>query len=387
MKRLFAATLALLLALAASGQNRFKLGYGPWVTNVTETGFTVLWTTPQPSLCWVEVAPDDGTTFYAEPRKKYYQTVAGRNVQSDFHSVRIDGLEPGHSYRYRIYGQNVELTKPAHAITYGPRENAWIEPSVKTLDSNAKACRFTMLNDIHNKLDQYSALLEGKTPADMDFLLLNGDVVSFAPHRDTVIKYSFLPATKLVRSVPVVFARGNHESRGDGFADVPAIFPTPTGEFYYSFRQGPAAFLVLDGGEDKPDDDVEYSGYAHFDEYRAAELEWLKKAVKDPSFTSAPVKIVLIHIPPRNHAQAWYTERWIHDNFLPVLNEAGIDAMFCGHIHKYSYNKPGTWDNNFPIIVNSNVERLDVEVTASEIKARIFDADGKETHSHKIAVK
>lgn len=387
MKRIFAAILAFLFALNAAGQDRFKISYGPWVTDVTETGFTVLWTSFQQSMCWLEVAPDDGTSFYSEPRQKFFDTVAGRSVMSDFHSIRVEGLEPGHAYRYRIFGRNIELTKPAHAITYGACVNSWVEAVVKTLDPEAKKCRFTMLNDIHNKLDQYSALLAGKTAADMDFLLLNGDVVSFAPHRDTVIKYSFLPATELVRNVPVVFARGNHESRGDGFADVPAVFPTTTGQFYYSFRQGPATFLVLDGGEDKPDDDVEYSGYAHFAEYRAAELEWLKAVVKDPSFVSSPVKIVFIHIPPRNDIKAWYTERWIHDNFLPVLNEAGIHAMFCGHIHKYSYNKPGTWDNDFPIIVNSNVERLDVEITASEIKARIFDIDGKETHTHKISVR
>ena len=42
------------------------------------------------------------------------------------------------------------------------------------------------------------------------------------------------------------------------------------------------AFIVLDAGEDKPDDDVEYGGLADYDPYRLSQLSWLKEAVKRP---------------------------------------------------------------------------------------------------------
>jgi hypothetical protein len=68
--------------------------------------------------------------------------------------------------------------------------------------------------------------------------------------------------------VPVYFARGNHETRGPFSVCFPDYFPTPTGKLYYSFRQGPVHFIVLDCGEDKPGSDIEYSGLAQFDAYR-----------------------------------------------------------------------------------------------------------------------
>lgn len=37
----------------------------PWLQAVGETEFTVVWTTNVDAVVWVEVAPDDGTHFYA----------------------------------------------------------------------------------------------------------------------------------------------------------------------------------------------------------------------------------------------------------------------------------------------------------------------------------
>lgn len=388
MRKFLLAVFCISICVGAFADNsRIKIQYGPWVTNVSETEFTVLWVTEECSLCWVETAPDDGTSFYAVERPVFVETVAGRNIQSRYHSVRITGLEPGHSYRYRIFGKNVVDTRNAYAIQYSKAIDCGIEPVVTTFNCKSPSCRFSVVNDIHAKAGLYSSLLAGKSPSDMDFIVLNGDMVNYSPHRDTVVKYSFQPIVELVRSVPTIYARGNHESRGNAFADVPWIFPSPNGQFYYTFREGPAAFVVLDGAEDKPDNSVEYSGYAHFDEYRAEELEWLKKAVKSPEFASAPVKIAFMHIPPLKAHDAWYTQAWLAENFLPVLNEAGIDLMLDAHEHSYIYCKAGERDNNFPIIVNSNKERVDVTVEQSRILVHIYDASGKETHTHTFKLK
>jgi len=149
------------------------------------------------------------------------------------------------------------------------------------------------------------------------------------------------------------------------------------GGWYFTFRQGPAAFVVLDGGEDKPDSDVEYNGTAAFDQYRAAELEWLKTAVKDPAFQAAPVKICLIHIPMSWYEDIWYAQRRLYEDFLPVLNAAGIDLMISGHLHKHEVSEKGAGNNSFPIVVNSNNERLDVTVEGKKISLRFYDTAGK----------
>ena len=76
-----------------------------------------------------------------------------------------------------------------------------------------------------------------------------------------------------------------------------------------------------------------------YDAYRAEECAWLKKAVRSEEFLTASARIVLLHIPPA--AGAWHGSVHLNELFVPVLNEAGIDLMLCGHDHRYSFHPAG----------------------------------------------
>ena len=106
--------------------------------------------------------------------------------------------------------------------------------------------------------------------------------------------------------------------------------------------------------------------------------------MKDPDFRDAPWRIVLIHIPTISHIEPWYAQQWLCDNMLPILNEAGVNLMLSGHHHKYIFVTPHAEGNgnDFPILVNSNVDRLDFTATDSLIDIRIVDLEGKEIHRH-----
>lgn len=380
----FCAALLLSLTLLTAKEPTFK--YGPWIQSVTETGFSVLFRTSIDVMAWVEVAPDDGTPFEAASRRCYYQTVAGRRYCGTKHCVKITGLEPGKTYRYRICRQKMLDAEIDHLIQYSPALVQYVGKQsvfrMKTLDKGAKQCKFTMVNDIHQRADLYKSLMNGVKPADYDFLLLNGDIVNSTRSIDTSIKYTFEPVRNLTANMPVVFARGNHESRGMDWKYTPEVFPTPTGEFYFTFRQGPVAFVVLDAGEDKPDTAVEYSGHAMFGPYRETELDWLKEVVKDPAFTAAPFKVCIMHIPAINDKWAWYAQKWVSEHFLPVLNEAGFDLMLSGHIHEYIFRDKGTCNNSFPIICNDDEERLDACISPDKgIDLRFFNAKGEQVRT------
>ena len=75
---------------------------------------------------------------------------------------------------------------------------------------------------------------------------------------------------------PVVYVRGNHETRGEFAAHLRDYFPTDTNELYFTFRYGPVSAVVIDSGEDKADDHYEYSGLVDFESYRQQEFDWLK---------------------------------------------------------------------------------------------------------------
>ncbi|MBO5399900.1 MAG: FN3 domain-containing metallophosphoesterase family protein [Rikenellaceae bacterium] len=391
MKRLCFSLMLTLLAVVAFAADppRVKTKCGPWVVGVTETEMTVVWTSTDRCMGWVEVAPDDGTSFYAEERPRYDEDFMGRHVVSAVHHVRITGLKPGTSYRYRIYQQGVDDSG------HNPVPSGYISASnvysqkpyaIRTMDAEKEDCTFTMVNDIHGRDSMMLALTKGLKEQKPDFVVFNGDMVSFMGSVEDIETGFMTRATEtFATDVPLVYVRGNHETRGPGFSEYLNLFPTPTNTPYFTFRQGPVAFVVLDSGEDKPDSDIEYGGTAAYDAYREQMAEWLKEAVKSEEFRSAPVKIALLHI-PFDKGVGWYGNNELKRLLLPTLNEAGIDVMLCGHTHTYSYRDVGSVDNNFPILVNSNNDKVNVRATKSQIDMEVVDATGKVLHRHTVKV-
>ena len=181
--------------------------------------------------------------------------------------------------------------------------------------------------------------------------------------------------------IPFFYARGNHETRGLFFAHYRDYFPSPTGQTYYSFQAGPVFFIVLDGGEDKPDSDIEYNGLGGFDTYRAQEAEWLKETLNSDACKNAAYRVVVIHIPPGY--SAWYGPIESKRLFVPLLNEAKIDLMLCGHLHKHLYVPAGENGCNFPVLINSNVEGAYIHAGEKEMEVTVKDKDHKVLHNWK----
>lgn len=108
------------------------------------------------------------------------------------------------------------------------------------------------------------------------------------------------------------------------------------GAYYYTFRRGPLGVLVLDTGEDKPDDHPVYGGLNDFAAFRTKQAEWLAGAIEAPAFKGARFKVLFCHIP-----LCWIREKetgsfcgdgrkkW-HD----LLVRAGVQLVISGHTHE-----------------------------------------------------
>src|SRR5690625_2162739 len=155
-------------------------------------------------------------------------------------------------------------------------------------------------------------------------------------------------------------------------------FPTPSGKPYFTFRQGPDFFLFLEGGEDKPDSDIEYGGLSYFAEFREEAAEWLQQVVESEDVKSAPQKVAIIHSPP--YTSTWYGPLQVQRLYAPMLNEAGIDLMISGHTHRHGFIPKGQKGNQFPILINGNREVLDVQVQPSRMHIQIKDREGNLKH-------
>jgi predicted phosphodiesterase len=274
----------------------------------------------------------------------------------------------------------------AYHTDYGDLQQMHIdgEPVVKTLDRNAGTCHFIMLNDIHGNVNKYRALLNGVSNDNSDVLILLGDMMSYVNDTDKMLECVFGSASEYVSSVPVFYVRGNHETRGRQAFLFQKYNPTSTGETYFMLRHGPVALLVLDAGEDKPDTDKEYSGAVDFSLFREQQLAWLKEVVADSLFTDAPVKVALMHIPPFNGEESWYGERLANEMLVPVLNDAGVDIMLSGHYHEHIYVEPGRYGNNFPILANDHMSRLDFYSDGNGSQILIYDVVGNVVNSYKV---
>ena len=368
-------------------QLTFGILAGPWITDMSETGFSVLWTTSSPTMGRVILS--DGCA-----EREFVQKVSGRAVTSCFHRVDVSGLEPGGRYSYRIRGKELVNFDNPYVGVYTEEHDFTPSLPVRTFDRNAEECTFSVVNDMHFQAGRYHDLCSRIDTEEEDFLLLCGDIVSYANDIDTVMHYFFNPVSEVVSRIPVVFCRGNHETKGADTRFLPKLFPTPTGELYYSFRVGPVAFVVLDNGGKTPDSDPSYGGDAYYDEYRAEELEWLKGALNEESFRSARYKVAVVHMPFHGDAKGSYAQKEMSRTYMPVLGAGGIDLMLCGHQHVHNHYAPGevlstlpdgsTATNSFPIITNSNTERLKFHADPSGITVETYALSDSLTHRYVI---
>ena len=266
MKRLISILVALSAWGIAIGQPSVRIAHGPYLQQVTDDGFTVVWTTTINAASWVEVAPDDGSHFYAAERPKYYDSHIGKRRIGRLHRVRVEGLAPGTTYRYRIMQQGVLCDEGNKRVVLGEGYGSDIlkhKPyTATTLDEKKDQTEFWVVNDIHAQDSIFRLLLEGAEKAKPDFVCFNGDMLTSMESEKQLFEGYLNSAAELLTpaGIPIFATRGNHENRGSFSPSFLDYFPTSTGEVYYTFRQGPAYFVVLDCGEDKPDSDIRYYG-------------------------------------------------------------------------------------------------------------------------------
>ena len=368
---------------------QIKITHGPWLCDMTSTGVTVVWTTDKPALSWVEIAEDNGNSFYQKEHKRHYETVAGRRqAHKRIHAVRLKHLKPGTRYNYRIFSQEVVEWKYNDAVKYGDvaATNVFSRAPLRftTFPEKGSDISFLVFNDIHGRADYMAELVKNEDFSTHDFVLFNGDMSSSVENSDQLFKDYIDTAVSLYASeLPLIYNRGNHETRGRHADFLAEYFPTNSKNFYQLYMVGDIACLVLDCGEDKPDNDIEYGNLADYDAYRVEESEWLRQVVASESFRNAAARIVFLHIPLGNGS--WHGNLHLEQLFLPILNEAGIDVMFSGHTHRYGFREPNE-KVRFPILINDNQSYIRCNVTADKIKAEIVGPKGS-THTHEFKIR
>lgn len=222
--------------------------------------------------------------------------------------------------------------------------------------------RFFHIADAHNEVEKPVAA--AKAFGKIDFLILNGDLPDHSGDIKNFTTIHRIAAEITDGEIPVVFSRGNHDMRGIYAENIAEHTPTDGGRSYYTFRLGSIWGMVLDCGEDKPDDHIEYAHTICCEAFRKRQTEFIKnvivKANKEYESEGVKQKIVILHDP--------FTE-YLPDQISPVDMETyqawakllreyiKPNAMICGHVHQaYVTNCGDELDHlgqSCPVVVGS----------------------------------
>lgn len=181
----------------------------------------------------------------------------------------------------------------------------------------------------------------------IDLLVLNGDVIDHSGDVENFNAIYDICAGITHGEAPIVFSRGNHDTRGIYAEKFEDYTPTLNGKSYFSFRIGNLWGLVLDCGEDKADSHEEYGNTNCHEAFRKEETKYLESLVKNKNTEygeeGVKKKLIFAHVPfTRRFSAPFNIEEDTYAYWAKILrDEVKPDLMLCGHTHKYSIDKIG----------------------------------------------
>ena len=375
MKKIVFCFLGLLAVLYTASAQSYTFNHGPYLQELSEHAVTFVFTTSDNGFWWVEVKPDGGEA------KRHYTVRNGlRDAYNTFNVIRVENLRPDTRYQYRLCSKQIADFQP-YKVTFG---DSIVSPwrRFSTPDPKATACSFIALSDMHQQPDKLGRLLNQAGVGSADMIFYVGDMMNYYDNEETPFRSFIDKSVELFASEkPFVLVRGNHETRGNMAREYARYVPKSSGKYFGAYRVGDIMFVVLDCGEDKPDDFWVYAGLTDFDGYRTEQAAWFGKLIRSKAYKSAKWRIVMNHFPPLSHMEGDNPERHgiqdITDKFLPLYNQAKIDLMISGHTHAYEFMSPDKYDRlTFPVIVNSTESVARIDIDGRTLKAKVTDTGG-----------
>ncbi len=306
--------------------------------------YNIIFNTEEIGLAWVEI---DGT--------RYYDTDNG-NIKSNeyIHKIEIPMELLDSVKKYKIGFRRAFERKhyfPTSEDTEYTKE--YVFYPVEKKDSY----NFYMIADTH--ATHVCPSESGKYFDDeLDFLILNGDIADGSVNAEQILTTHKIAANVLKGEKPVIFVRGNHDTRGAMACELSKYIPVQNGKTYYTFEIGNIFGICLDCGEDKPDSHPEYGRMADFEAFRKEETEFIKKVIEDAKYSKYEYVVAICHMRIPIYHNEFFKETY--NEWLELLNVISPDIMLCGHEHKCYVleNDVASFDDEakrttYPVVVGS----------------------------------
>lgn len=307
------------------------------VVYAVEDTYQIVFSTNDNSIAWVEV---DGV--------QYFDLYAGSMRSKDLvHKICVPQTVLDSAGEYTIYAQQMIYRGP-----FGGFKGKVIskDHGFRPVDSS-DGLKYYTLSDVHGAFD--GAISAAKAQGDLDFFVILGDSVSMVESEKDADATSAMASAITDGSIPVVYARGNHEIKGEMAEDLYKYVGSKDQNFYFTFSLGDVKGIVLDLGEDHDDDWWEYYETAQFDHYRDEQTALLQRCIDEDFFFGCKYRMVLCHIPVTfvndrcDHAS--YKAAW-----TKLINDLNIDVMLNGHEHDLTVFAPGAAEPGAELTYNKN---------------------------------
>lgn len=317
---------------------------------------------------------DNGTAYieyeYLGENVRLYDEDNGRKKADTIHTITVPYEQlSGNTYK-------VSSTRVIDELSYGGRSGKTIESEAVTFHDNlGDNINVLTVSDwhTHNEIakkavshfDSYNAVI------------LLGDCAPGMMFAEEAEEYLISFASDLSNgAMPVLFARGNHETRGREAGNLSSYLGMES--FYYTAKLGNYNFIVLDSGEDKKDDHSEYGGMVAYEQNRKEMVNWLTSL--DNTDNAKTIAL--------SHDKDICIEEDLSQTAHDKLNALNVSLLVSGHSHCSDFLE----DSLYPVLVDGGINAAGkgtyvasmLRLSQDKIDVQSINSDGETTISETI---
>ena len=333
-----------------------NLSYEP-VVYAVEDEYQIVFSTSDNAIGWVNIGG-----------KEYYDLYAGSMKSADkVHKITVPQKALDEAGSYAINYRQMIYRGPFGGYLGELKTQHYAFRPVDSSDG----LYHVAISDVHEAVEAATAAataghvlpLAFDEMQNADFIVLLGDLVSMVETEEDAQLANELAHAITKGEIPVIYARGNHEIKGEYAEELYKYVGSKDQQYAYTVTLGDddVFAVVLDMGEDHEDDWWEYYETARFDQYRQEQTQMLEQILADGEYENYRYRMMVCHIPVVYVDKNGYFEAFRTD-WTSLLNEMELDIGLSGHKHVLWPLIPGQVEPNTTLVYSEGYSGVEGKV-------------------------